>query len=80
MIRCKGCGENIYFIRGLQGKTIPCETQKVVYFEDMRGKQRIITKEGYAIRAAGYVIGKSAVGDVGYIPHNCPAKRNRKGF
>jgi hypothetical protein len=78
---CKGCGSIIKFIKTTNGKFTPCNTNRIFFYEDKNGKERLVTKDGKV------VTGVLCASDhpnalVGYLSHfaTCPnAKQFRRG-
>ena len=70
MVKCKGCGEEIIFIKSPAGKFIPCNPSKVIYSNPGEGKARVVTQSGEVISCTvGADDDTSKAVGVGYIPH-----------
>ena len=78
MAKCRGCGEEIIFIKSSAGKFIPCNPSKVTYSNPGKGKARVVTQSGEVVSCTIVADDDTskAVG-VGYIPHwsTCKAAR-----
>lgn len=70
---CKGCGRPIIWIRSALGRSIPCDPEQRVYWEQPGGKQKIVTPNGMVVSATLEGTPDTATG-VGYISHwaTCP--------
>lgn len=77
MAKCKSCGANILWIKTQNGKSMPCNAEQVIYWQDAKGEANIITPNGETIRATLITRRTPATG-VGYIPHwaTCPQANN----
>lgn len=80
MTKCKGCGEEIIFVKTVRGKSIPCNAGAVPYWARKGAKYKVVTPNGEVI-SCDYSgkIGRET--GTGYIPHwaTCPvADRFRK--
>lgn len=49
MAKCRGCGEEIIFIKSSAGKFIPCNPSKVHYSNPGKGKARVVTQSGEVV-------------------------------
>ncbi len=81
MAKCKGCGKEIVFIRTESGKSMPCDIDKIMYWEDKKAKGKIVTSNGMVISSKFDGEPEEATG-IGYLPHwsTCPnAKEFKKG-
>ena len=70
MAKCRGCGEEIIFIKSSAGKFIHCNPSKVIYSNPGKGKARVVTQSGEVVSCTIVADDDTskAVG-VGYIPH-----------
>lgn len=77
MANCKGCGAKIIWIQTANGKSIPCNPIKVVYWAQKGGKERIVTPNGKVIACAFGGDEKDITG-LGYVPHwsTCPKAKD----
>ncbi len=73
-MKCRGCGEEIVFIRTPTGRKMCCDAGLIPYWKDIRGRERIVTRDGevVACRLEGEA---KDITDVGHRPHwaSCPA-------
>lgn len=70
MAKCRGCGEEIIFIKSPAGKFIPCNPSKVLYSNPGKGKARVVTQSGEVVSCTiGADDDTSKAAGVGYIPH-----------
>lgn len=72
---CKGCGQQIIWMRTASGKIMPVDPTLVDYVEVEGGKKRVVTPDGLVVAAETDNV-KNGEGDgVGYISHfaTCPA-------
>lgn len=49
MAKCRGCGEEIIFIKSPAGEFIPCNPSKVIYSNPGEGKARVVTQNGEVV-------------------------------
>lgn len=79
MAKCKACGATIIWIGMQSGKSMPCDAQQVVYWEDKKGEATIITPNGETVRATLQTRRTPPTG-VGFIPHwaTCPRAQKFK--
>lgn len=77
MTKCKSCGANIIWIKTTNGKSMPCNAEQVIYWQDPKGEANIITPNGETVRATLKTRRTPPTG-VGYIPHwaTCPQANN----
>ena len=78
---CRGCGAKIRWIKTLGGKSMPCDPEKVVYWQEPGGAQKIVTPNGEVVSARLDGDPQTATG-VGYISQfaTCPNRdKFRKG-
>ena len=70
---CKHCGAKIVWIQTVSGKNMPCEAERVMYWERLGAKDRIVTPNGEVLRCEYEGDPDKATG-IGYVPHwgNCP--------
>lgn len=63
---CRGCGQEIVWIKTVSGKSIPCDP-KVIIFEEGFGRRTLVTDNGV-------VIARPKIGEAGREPHwaTCP--------
>lgn len=73
---CKGCGRPIVWIKTAGGKSMPCDTEQVVYWEHHGASGKIVTPNGEVISCDFKGEPSKATG-IGYISHfaSCPAAR-----
>lgn len=73
MAKCKGCGQEIIWVKAKSGKSIPCNPDLIAYIEDPDGDLSIVTHDGRVIKAREYD-GITACDDFGRISHfaTCP--------
>lgn len=69
MAKCRGCGEEIIFIKSSAGKFIPCNPSKVHYSNPGKGKARVVTQSGEVVSCTVGADDTSKAVGVGYIPH-----------
>lgn len=69
MAKCRGCGEDIIFIKSPAGKFIPCDPSKVIYSNPGEGKARVVTQSGEVVSCTIGADDTSKAVGVGYIPH-----------
>lgn len=86
MAKCRGCGEEIIFIKTPAGKFIPCNLSKVIYSNLGKGKARVVTQSGEVVSCTVRADDTSKAAGIGYIPHwsTCKAasqfrERRKKG-
>ena len=71
---CRGCGAPIIWIKTASGKAMPCDAKPVMYWRDVCGPERIVTKDGHVV--TGRLMGDAlSPTGTGYISHfaTCPA-------
>lgn len=76
---CRGCGQEIIFIKTTKGKTVPVNPDGV-YFMPAGGPKTYVTIDGEVIRGRDPIFGDKGT-MIGYISHfaTCPeANRFRK--
>ena len=73
MAICRGCGQEIIFIKASSGRSIPCDPKPVPYVRKVYGRDSLVTVFGEVIR--GTIVEDRAEADgLGYITHfaTCP--------
>lgn len=78
---CKACNAPIIWIKTIAGKSMPCDAEQVLYWQNPKGKSTIITPNGETIKADLNGEPNKATG-IGYVPHwaTCPeASKFKKG-
>ena len=77
---CRGCGAEIIWIRTPAGKAMPCNPERVCYWQNPTGYHRIVTPNGVVVSADLDVQRGPATG-LGYISHfaTCPAADHFRG-
>ena len=50
--QCRGCGGPIIRIETAGGKSIPCDPEQVIYWQESGGKQKIVTPNGEVVSAS----------------------------
>ncbi len=81
MAKCKGCGAEIIWIGTLGGKAIPCDPERVVYWQKAKAKGKVVTPNGEVLSCEFSGEMDKATG-IGYVSHwsTCPcADRFRRG-
>ena len=73
MATCKSCGAAIKWIKTTTGKSMPCDAEEVVYWENPNGAAVIVTPNGETLKADLEGDVATATG-IGYISHfaTCP--------
>ena len=75
MVRCRGCGAEIIWLRTPAGKPIPCDPEAVWFVVEAGGKDRIVTVTG-TVYAGRILSGQDEAGyaTTGYQSHfaTCP--------
>lgn len=73
MRRCKSCGAPIVWIKMAGGKSMPCDADQVLYWQQAGGSQKIVTPNGEVLSAELRGDPDKATG-IGYISHfaTCP--------
>ena len=77
MARCRGCGQEITWIKMKTGKSMPVDPERIMYWDDENGKDVLVTLDGETVTC-------SLTGDInkatgyGYVSHfaTCPASNN----
>ena len=73
MARCKGCGQEIIWVKSKSGKSIPCDPKMIPYKAKKTGHLRVVTPSGEVVSA---VLSDSILiaTDYGYVSHfaTCP--------
>ena len=77
--KCTKCGARILWIKTSAGKNMPCDPEPIPYWQDSRGKKRIVTPNGEVIACRLDGDEQTATG-VGYVPHwgTCPCAKEFK--
>lgn len=72
-MKCKSCGAEIVWIKMKSGKSMPCNPDQVVYWQNARGSETIVTPNGEVVKASLTGFAGAETG-VGYISHfaTCP--------
>ena len=81
MTRCKSCGEEIIWIETPTGKYIPCDVGIIPYWNDSKGKERIVLQSGEVVRCSTEPRTDIRAAGSGRIPHwaTCPnASKHRR--
>lgn len=84
MAKCRGCGAEIIWIKTPAGKSMPCDSEPVPYWQKAGASGKVVTPNGEVISCEFSGELSRATGR-GYIPHwsTCPAagsfKKNRGG-
>ena len=68
MSKCKKCGKKIFFVTTSSGKPMPCDPEEVLYWEDPRGRNRVVLPNGEVVACRLTGDEQKATG-IGYIPH-----------
>lgn len=73
MARCKACGAKIVWVKTAVGRVMPCNPEKVLYWQTRSGGQRVVTPSGDVVSAVLYGLPGTHTG-IGYISHfaTCP--------
>ena len=73
MTTCRGCGQEIKFIRSKTGKYIPCDVRPRPFIRQERGMDSIVTDDGEVIRGQ-FIEDRAKADGIGYITHfaTCP--------
>ena len=73
MARCKGCGQEIIWIKTKSGKSIPCDPEMIYYKAKKTGHLRVVTPTGEVVSAVPSDSILTAT-DYGYVSHfaTCP--------
>lgn len=73
MAKCKSCGTDIIWIKTKNGKSMPCDVQKVKYWENPLSTGRVVTQGGRVVPCDFHGAELIVAGE-GYIPHwsTCP--------
>lgn len=77
--KCSKCRADVIWVRTRAGKNMPCDPTPVTYWQDSKGKGRVITPNGETIACRFEGDMDKATG-WGYIPHwgTCPNRRDFK--
>lgn len=70
---CRSCGAPIIWIKTVQGKSMPCDPDEIVYWEKAGASGKIVTLNGEVISCKFEGEPNKATG-IGYRPHwaTCP--------
>jgi len=68
VVKCKGCGKEVIWVRMDTGKRIPCDVDMTLYWKMRKGKSCIVTPNGEIIACTFDGDLNKATG-VGFIPH-----------
>lgn len=73
MVKCKGCGAPIVWIKTPGGKSIPCDPDMVPYWQKAGAKGKVVTPNGETISCEFDGDLQTATG-LGYVSHwgTCP--------
>ena len=73
MATCKSCGAAIKWIKTTAGKSMPCDAEEVVYWENPNGAAVIVSSNGETLKADLEGEVATATG-IGYRSHfaTCP--------
>lgn len=66
--RCAACGKPITWMKTKAGKSMPCDSQLVQYWEDENGQDKVITHAGEIVRCSLQGPGDERTG-LGRVPH-----------
>lgn len=71
--RCKGCGQEVFWIRTSGSKTMPCDPDPVAYWEKAKAKGKVVLANGQVVSCVFDGDFNKATG-IGYISHfaTCP--------
>jgi len=83
MTTCKKCGAAIIWIKTKDGKNMPCNIQKVPFYEQDGAKEKFVTPAGWVISGVAVTESERARGlatHIGHVPHwaTCPAANEFK--
>lgn len=65
---CRGCGEQVLWVKMKSGKNMPCNCTIVNYRKDEGGREKIVTQDGNVVSGITGVSPDEADG-MGYISH-----------
>ena len=79
MAKCRGCGQEIRWIRTAAGKSMPCNPEPVTYWAGSAYRERIVTPNG-EVTACKLTGNPQEATGIGYTPHwaTCPKWENFK--
>lgn len=71
--RCKGCGQEIYWLQTRAGKSMPCDTDPVAYWAKPKAQGKVVLANGEVVSCVFTGNIDKSTG-IGYIPHfaTCP--------
>ena len=71
--KCRGCGAQIMFIKTAKGKTMPVDTNSVMFVPDLNGKNLYVRPDGDVLRGCE-AREEDKDKHIGYISHfaTCP--------
>lgn len=77
--KCRKCRANIIWIITVSGKSMPCDPVSVAYWQDSKGKERVVTPDGEVV-ACRFEGDPDKVTGRGFIPHwaTCPNSKEFK--
>ena len=61
MARCRGCGQEITWIKMKTGKSMPVDPERIMYWDDENGKDVLVTPDGETVTC-------SLTGDINHRP------------
>ena len=78
-IKCRECGESIFFVKTENGKQMPCDRRTQYYKHDPHGPDTLILPDGRVVRCRIDNRASDYDGE-GYIPHfaTCRARQKKK--
>lgn len=50
LTRCRGCGRPLVFVKTYNGKSLPCDPERVPFVPDLNGQYLFVTDEGDVLR------------------------------
>lgn len=79
--RCQGCGAEIIWIKTASGKSMPCDPQKVPYWERPGSPKKVIVPQSGTAVSCELDGPKGEVTGFGYISHfsTCPQAGRFRG-
>ena len=73
MAKCKGCGQEIIWMRTASDMLMPVDPEPVVYWQKLKAKGVVVTKNGQVVKCEFEGDMAKSTG-IGYVPHwaTCP--------